>query len=52
MSTQQQAAPQGIGERSGDRLPRMAEKKPERQFSVGQHIEIKLSGGQIEPGSH
>jgi hypothetical protein len=23
--------------------------KPERQFSIGQHIEIKLSGGQIEP---
>ena len=27
----------------------MAEKKPERQFSVGQHIEIKLAGGRIEP---
>jgi hypothetical protein len=27
----------------------MAEKKPERQFKVGQRIQISLSGGKIEP---
>lgn len=27
----------------------MAEKNPERQFKVGQRVQIKLSGGRIEP---
>jgi hypothetical protein len=36
-------------ERKLSRLPRMAEKKPERQFKVGQRIQKSLSGGQIEP---